>query len=256
MSKSSYNTNLVLMHKFNALPPRWRKHIPRGTLHNWKRRDINRIYGVNIPTEEIELISQLIRHKRLLKLAKGLYHLSKGLSELVFLINGYEKILAHHFPLFKRMINNASRYISVAMILKWLQVNPGKYYYYLRAKKCPGSTLQMCRNRYPRQLLPQEVVLLKSYLTNKQYTHWSTASICFQAMRDQKLFASVSTWYTYAKRFGIERARIKKKRSTTGIRANKPLEVIHMDITQYKPADLQKVFIYLIVDNYSRAILN
>ena len=41
-----------------------------------------------------------------------------------------------------------------------------------------------------------------------------------------------------------------------GIRASRPLQILHMDVTIFKPLDNTKVYIYFIVDNFSRAILN
>ena len=41
-----------------------------------------------------------------------------------------------------------------------------------------------------------------------------------------------------------------------GIRASHPLQILHMDVTIFKPLDFSKVYIYFIVDNFSRVILN
>ncbi|MCK5368457.1 MAG: hypothetical protein KAQ62_07885, partial [Cyclobacteriaceae bacterium] len=40
-----------------------------------------------------------------------------------------------------------------------------------------------------------------------------------------------------------------------GIRASNPLQILHIDVTIFKPLDNTKVHIYLIIDNFSRAIL-
>ena len=47
----------------------------------------------------------------------------------------------------------------------------------------------------------------------------------------------------------------KKNRNKVGIRASKPFEKLHMDVTIYRPLDNTRVYIYFIVDNFSRKIL-
>ena len=48
----------------------------------------------------------------------------------------------------------------------------------------------------------------------------------------------------------------KKNRHRIGIRATKPFEKLHMDVTIYRPLDNTRVYIYFIVDNFSRKILS
>jgi transposase InsO family protein len=67
----------------------------------------------------------------------------------------------------------------------------------------------------------------------------------------------LGTWYKYANRLGSKRKffRIDRKKEM-GIRASSPLQILHMDVTIFKPLDNTKVYIYFIIDNFSRAILN
>ncbi len=39
------------------------------------------------------------------------------------------------------------------------------------------------------------------------------------------------------------------------LRANAPKQILHMDLTIFRPVDHTRVYIYLIIDNFSRAIL-
>lgn len=66
------------------------------------------------------------------------------------------------------------------------------------------------------------------------------------------------TWYKYAHRLGIKRKIFKiKNKAKVGLRASTPLQILHMDVTIFKPMDHTRVYIYfIIIDNFSRAILN
>jgi len=91
---------------------------------------------------------------------------------------------------------------------------------------------------------------------NDRFVNWSSLSIYYQALRDGVLFISMHTWYKYARKLGIKRKffRIKRK-PQEGLRAIVPLQILHMDVTIFKPLDNTRIYIYLLVDNYSRYIL-
>ena len=130
-------------------------------------------------------------------------------------------------------------------------------YYWLEKKKCDNSIFQLCQPRHPHQLLSSEVNIIKNYLLNEKFENWSALSIYYQALREKTVFMGMSTWYKYANRLGVKRKFFKLNRKREiGIRASKPFQIIHMDVTIFKPLDQIKVYIYFIVDNFSRAILN
>ena len=81
--------------------------------------------------------------------------------------------------------------------------------------------------------------------------------VYYKALRDNAVFMGIGTWYKYANRLGIKRKffRINRK-NVIGIRASRPLQILHMDVTIFKPLDNTKVYIYFIVDNFSRTILS
>ena len=136
-------------------------------------------------------------------------------------------------------------------------ISCSKLYYWIEKKKCQNSIFQLCQPRHPNQLLPTEVDIVKNYLLDERFKNWSSLSIYYQALRDKTVFMGIGTWYKYANRLGIKRKffRIKRKK-VIGIRASRPLQILHMDVTIFKPLDNTKVYIYFIVDNFSRAILN
>ena len=47
-----------------------------------------------------------------------------------------------------------------------------------------------------------------------------------------------------------------KNKRQIGIRASTPLQILHMDVTIFKPLDNAKIYIYFLVDNFSRSILS
>jgi len=67
---------------------------------------------------------------------------------------------------------------------------------------------------------------------------------------------SIRTFYDYSRKLGfINKPKVKRPKKI-GITADRPKQILHMDVTVYKFADNTKAYIYLIQDNYSRFILN
>ncbi|RYZ75070.1 MAG: transposase, partial [Proteobacteria bacterium] len=85
----------------------------------------------------------------------------------------------------------------------------------------------------------------------------SIPSLCLFAQREGLLFCSLDSWYKYKKIFEWIRPReLKREKATwTGIRANAANEIWHIDVTQVKLANKQKVYVQAIYDNFSRYVL-
>jgi putative transposase len=98
---------------------------------------------------------------------------------------------------------------------------------------------------------------MKKLLAEDQYRYWPVCSIAWYALRENILTISLSTWYHYIRKLGLNRPFIPSKKTyKEGIRAQAPNQIWHADITIVKTLDGKKNFLYLIMDNYSRFILN
>ena len=86
---------------------------------------------------------------------------------------------------------------------------------------------------------------VKDYLTDERFKNWSAISIYYQALREKAVFMGKSTWYKYANMLGLKNKffRLKRKQEI-GIRASRPFQILHMDVTIFKPLDQTKVYIY------------
>ncbi len=93
--------------------------------------------------------------------------------------------------------------------------------------------------------------------TLNNFLNWSSLSIYYQSLRDGTLFSGIETWYKYARKLGIKRKFFRLiHKLQIGIRASTPLQILHMDVTIFKPLDNTKVYIYFLLDNFSMYILD
>ena len=80
---NSYHTNLILLHHLGSLSIDHKSTIPRSTLFNWKKKDISKIMGWDVITDdEISLLKEIAKSKKLLSAAKALYYLFHTISFL------------------------------------------------------------------------------------------------------------------------------------------------------------------------------
>jgi putative transposase len=94
---------------------------------------------------------------------------------------------------------------------------------------------------------------------DKRYAHMSIKSLMYFCQREGILYCGYDSWLKYIKINDVKRHKIKrskKKSYREGIRAKKPYEIWHIDISEIKIFGDQKFYIQMIVDNYSRAIMS
>jgi len=254
---NSYHTNLVLLHNFNSLPDEFKGVIPKSTLKNWNKRDIAKIIGCDsLADKDINLLRQIVTSKKLLVAAKALYIVFSTVSTLFKHANNKAELLKDYKNTILNTISKVKSILGVKRVLKWIGITPAKMYYWLEEKNCGLSISNLCRSKHPNQLLDSEVKTIKEYLLNDRFVNWSSLSIYYQALRDKAVFISMHTWYKYARKLGIKRKFFRLKlKPKTGLRALVPLQILHMDVTIFKPLDNTRIYIYLLVDNYSRYIL-
>ena len=78
-----YHTNLILLYRFDALSIDLKSTIPRSTLSNWKRKDISRIIGCDaLSGNDVSVLKEIAKCKKLLRAAKALYYLFNTISFL------------------------------------------------------------------------------------------------------------------------------------------------------------------------------
>jgi hypothetical protein len=87
---------------------------------------------------------------------------------------------------------------------------------------------------------------------------WPLISVYHQIKKDKAAYFSSGTFYKYVRLLKLERLKAvsRRKNHQIGLRASKPFEIIHADATLLRLKDNTRAFIYLVQDNFSRAILS
>ena len=145
------------------------------------------------------------------------------------------------------------------LVCRVLRINYGSFKTWKRyqAYSCPSSPLRLCFKRVPQQISFPEIGVLKKYMTDYRYFHWSVGSIWGYCFKTGKTSMARATWYQYARLLGLTQKRkvYKSKRKKISVRASRPNETWHMDVSYFKTMDNIQFYVYTVLDNFSRKIL-
>jgi hypothetical protein len=67
-----------------------------------------------------------------------------------------------------------------------MKISQQQYYAWINKVDCGHSLMKLCLKKYPHQLSNKEINVVKEYVTEEAYLHWSLASIYCQMLRKLK----------------------------------------------------------------------
>jgi hypothetical protein len=147
---------------------------------------------------------------------------------------------------------------SIEDFCKWFRISESTFFNWKKRKVCKTTYSKECPNIYPNQLRDWERRILEDdYLFNPNYANYSISDLFGQVLADRKVLIGESFFYEYASLIGEteKRKTPRKNRWYKGLKADYPKAIIQMDRTKFTIKNGKRVWVNLIIDNYSRAIL-
>lgn len=234
--------------------------IPRSTVSTWQRRGLR-------PVVTIEPLHQ--DRQQLLDAAAEFDRRARVLAAVVRILlallraSGFS-LAGQRLPEgvakvgILRAIASASPFLPLALILRIAHLEPARYHAWRRvAGACGLDDRSSCPRTSPSQLTAAEVAAVKEMVLAPEYRHMPVGTLAVYAQRLGKVFASVTTWSKLIRERGWRRPRhrVHPPKPTIGVRATRPNETWHVDVTVLKLLDGTKAYLHAIIDNYSRKIL-
>jgi putative transposase len=242
------------------LPANILAQIPKTTQYDWLHKHQQQQFGHQWFLDNQQLFSTL-QH---IALNKKLQQFNRILLTCIAL----KKFITRYKQRIHQQLNDVcavvvhrvatiTQHISLEKCLSILQMGYQQWSRIRKAKRCTQSILHQCIVKHPNQLLKKEVAIIQAQLTHPATLHWPVISIYHQISRAGILQIAKSTFYKYAQLLKLQRRLPKHRRKNhqQGIRADKPLALLHLDITYFKTQDGFTNYLYIIQDNCSRAIL-
>ena len=258
--RNRYNTNVKLAVQLDILPGYLKQLIPKSTISGIKNTDLSDIISLDdddFLQERIELAKKIIKSENLYKIYKA----CNRIKNMLIIIFSSIKNSKSHFKKFRKniveTIVRVKDVLGLERACRYFRISVSCFYSWLHQVQnvCTSSAFNICRRKWPLQLTENEQNTMKECLSNPFYKGWAIYQIAVHSLLQNVLAASVSTWYKYIRIFGLHVYNIRKRKQKVGIRANNPNLIWHMDVTVYKTSDNRKAYIYILIDNFSRYIL-
>jgi len=235
--------------------------IPESTRYTWCRKKPPEFVTHDcFDKSKIELISEIEKLRKRFSICTAMIQLLKT----VLVISGF-RLDEHRLPdgsdksMLISSIEKARKLASLTAICRCIYLSPARYGAWNRAKKdCQLDDKGSCPKTFPNQTTNRELSVIESMYTSEQYDHFSIRSLALHAQRIGKVFLSPSTWSKLIRKNGWSKAlkRIHPLKPKIGIRASRPNQYWHIDVSVLKLPNNEKLYIHAIIDNFSRMILS
>jgi hypothetical protein len=160
---------------------------------------------------------------------------------------------------FINFLEDNKHLISYSEMSQMLSINTNTLYSWKQRVKylCDASPILLCLKRHPNQATREEVQIIQEHLINPENTSKTIHAIWADAFKNGLTKLAEPTWYSYNKILEFRKKYTKGKRKKyKKIKAEYVNQIWHADITVFKALNNVKYYIYTVMDNYSRLILN
>jgi putative transposase len=245
----------------DVLTPEQINSIPRSNISRWKNETDDKYHFCEINQvvkEEVEFIRRFNSSSRIKKINQSYFDLADTFHEVISKVKGVKSIIKREKEIIVNTIEQVKDIVPIDKALKIFNISISTFENYksILIHKCESSYFNWCTKRFPNQLLPKEVLTIKTYMQDQDYRFWSKSSIYLKALRDNNLSCSISTFYKYCRLLGFKnRLRRKKSDSYNPLKTTRPNQVWCADVTIFKTADNVKNYIHFLIDHYSKMIL-
>lgn len=258
MLRQQYHTFLKRMVFEGKCPHHILQQIPYSTAYRWKyQTDFSSYHDFGIDgVEKLNLVFSQLQHSPSFYFTIARIHAS--FSKLFAHSSLFFEVLRDNKQTVVETIYRASNYMPITSICNWLRISVHTYRSWKTevALPCLASPIKKCLINKPNQLASNEVSQLVKLLSSPALAHWSIKSICHWARRKNLVFASLATWYKYNKLLGIRSSDFRQRKPKyVPLRACKPNEYWHADVSLFRTADGAVAYIYTVVDNFSRKVV-
>jgi putative transposase len=148
--------------------------------------------------------------------------------------------------------------VKLATILRWLGLSSSRYHAWIgRKHSCALDDRATCPRSSPGRLTAAEVNSIHDLATSTEHRHMSIRALALHAQRIGRVFVSAGTWLRLIRSHGWRRPRLRIHPASPkeGVRASKPNEYWHVDVTIIRLIDGTRVYLHAAIDNFSRRIL-
>jgi transposase InsO family protein len=235
--------------------------IPRTTINEWiKNGPVNVVTLPSLQMSNDQLINENVLLRKKLRHIEAETELVSITTKMFGFSLQYQKLpRGFEKSILVKAIEKASDVLSLKYCLGKIGMSTARFRYWQKlGAGCHLKNESSCPKLIPNRLTAQEIFTIKDLVTSQRYAHYSISSLALLAKRMGLVYASTATWSRIIKMFNLRRNRhrVYPLKPKVGIRATRPNELWHIDLSVFKLRDGTKIYIQAIVDNYSRFIMS
>jgi putative transposase len=234
--------------------------VPRSTAASWRQRGCRNVVTVDLVHQETRELQEKVlqlEHRMAVLLAMvrllwALVRVRGARLEEERLPEGTEKAAL------LTAIARAKPHLGLDTALRLMGLSASRYHAWRQPLRlCQLDDLSSCPKTTPAQLTAAEVRTLHAMATDPDYRHIPVSGLAMLAQRLGRVFASATTWSRLIREHGWRRPRerVHPQSPSEGIRATRPNEYWHIDITVIRLLNGTHVNLQAVIDNFSRRIL-
>ena len=239
-------------------PDLTRQVVPPSTMRSWRRRGPRDVVTLDT-VDETDLRGQIARLQRRVEILTTLLRLlflqiritGSGLDD-TRLPDGKAKTTL------VAAVKRAASHVPLEVALRTVGISPARFYDWQRpGRLCQLDDRPSCPKTRPTSLTPKEVQTMKEMVLDVALRHMPIRTLALHAQRITKLFASPATWSRMIRDRGWRRPlhRVYPAKPVLGVRATRPNEYWHLDVSVIRLLDGTRVYMHAVIDNFSRRIL-
>ena len=234
--------------------------IPRSTARGWLAKAPNVVVSLDVANlNASELEQEVLVLRRRVKKLRTLLRLALALLRSCGSTLTHEGLPEGRAKTrILRAVDRARAFVPLRALLRFLGLSPSRFHAWRRRQHaCALDDQSSCPHTSPHRLTPAEILAIKDMVTAVEYRHVPTGTLVVLAQRLGKVWASPSTWYNLARKFGWRRPRLRvhPAKPKVGIRTTRANEMWHIDTTVIRLLDGTRAYVHAVIDNFSRRIL-
>ena len=234
--------------------------VPRSTAVSWIRRGPRPVVTEDVLSlDHAELQAEVLALRRRIRFLPAVVRL----AFLLVRLSGF-RLDSQRIPdgetkrSILTAIASAQKAIPLGVALRVLRLPPARLHAWRKlAENCTLDDRSSCPRTTPSQLTAEEVATVGSMVQDISLRHMSLRALALHAQRIGRVFAAVSSWARLVREHGWlrPRRRLYPAKPREGIRASRPNEYWHIDVTVIKLLDGTRTYLHAAIDNFSRRIL-
>jgi putative transposase len=234
--------------------------VPYFTRRNWVRegRSMNLEMTTLLDQKKADLIIQVLRLTAKCLAITASNRLLKAKIEVFGINTEWKRLPEGGKKQLLTVIENARKVCSLKECLATIDISGSRFHNLVRRqKKCQLQDYNTCPKSSPNSLTSEETSAIRSLFYSKDYAYFSIRALALYALINGYVACSSSTWYRQIRlnEWQRPRTRVYPKHKKIGIRKDAPNKLYHLDVTIVKLIDGTKVYIQILIDNFSRYVV-